>query len=151
MSQYPSFGPQDPFGGSGKDPFGQQPNPSPYQSPSGGPDYGYQSQTPPISPLALISAIVGSCSLMISFFGCCCGGLLAPIPLLGGVAAAIMGHIAMVQIDRNPGVNSGKEWAIVGLATGYPAILISMGWLFLLLLRLFPVFVPLQPGRQVGR
>jgi hypothetical protein len=147
MSQYPSFGQQDPFGG--KDPFGQQPNPSPYQSPSGGPEYGYQSHTPPLSPLALISAIVGGVSLMISFFSCCCV-FTAPVSLLGGVAAAIMGHIAMVQIDKNPGVNSGKEWAIVGLATGYPAILISLGWLFFMLLRLFPVFVPMQPPRRIN-
>lgn len=150
MSQYPSFGQQDPFGG--KDPFGQQPNQqSPYQSPPGGPGYGYQSQTPPILPLALISAIVGGVSLMIAPLGCCCSIFSASVSLLGGTAAVIMGHIAMVQIDKNPGVNSGKEWAIVGLATGYPAILISMGWLFLAVLRFFPAFVPIQPGRQVGR
>ena len=82
--------------------------------------------------------------MMISPFGCCCAGILATFPLLGGVAAAIMGHIAMVQIDKNPGTQSGKEWAIVGLATGYPAILISLGWLFFSMLQFMPAFVPMN-------
>jgi hypothetical protein len=138
MSQYPSFGPLDP--NSGQKPFDQPPSyQSPYQAPQGGPEYGYQPpppQGPPLSPLALISAIVGGVSLMISLFSCCCV-VTAPISVLGGVAAAITGHIAMVQIDRNPELQSGKEWSIVGLATGYPAILISMGWLFFTALRFF--------------
>jgi Domain of unknown function (DUF4190) len=142
MSQYPSFGPLDPKGG--QQPNYQQPSyQSPYQTPQGGPEYGYQAppQGPPLSPLALISAIAGGVSLMISLISCCCV-FTAPLSILGGVAAVIMGHIAMVQIDRNPGAQSGKEWAIVGLATGYPAILISLGWIFFSALQIVPAFVP---------
>lgn len=141
MSQYPSFGPQDPQGG--QQPKYQQPSyQSPYQAPQGGPEYGYQPpgpHGPPLSPLALISAIAGGVSLMVSLFSCCCV-LTSPISILGGVAAVIMGHIALVQFDRNPGAHSGKEWSIVGLATGYPAILISLGWIFLTMLQMAPVF-----------
>jgi hypothetical protein len=137
MSQFPS-GPFD-----SKDPFGQQPPPSPYQSPQGG--YGYQQppQSTPVSPLALISLISGIGSIFVSFFGCCCGFFFAAT-FVAGLTAVITGHVALAKFQREPGRESGKEMAIIGLVLGYMGLALVLVIVILMIVAMFaPALVPL--------
>ncbi|WP_254508716.1 DUF4190 domain-containing protein [Anatilimnocola floriformis] len=146
MSQYPS----GPFGN--KDPFGQQPSyQSPYQSPQGG--YGYQQQppqqSPPLSPLAMISLFSGLGSLGGLFFFCCCGPIVG-LSFLMGVASVTTGHIALKKFQTEPGRESGKEIAIIGLVFGYIGLTISVLRIILLIVSmLVPAVLPaIAPNRR---
>ena len=146
MSQF-SSGPFD-----NKDPFGQlPPNPSPYQSPQGG--YGYQAPppSPPLSPLALISLLSGIFSAGISFLGCCCG-IFTALSFAGGLASVITGHIALAKFTREPGRESGKEIAIIGLIFGYIGLAISIVAIIIIIIAIFApaVAVPFMPKNQGG-
>jgi hypothetical protein len=73
----------------------------------------------PTQGLALASMVVG----VLSMFGLFC---LGPIP---GIAALILGLVALSQIKKAPDQNTGKPLAIVGVVTGSFSILIFVGWL----------------------
>jgi len=72
---------------------------------------------PPMLALAVVSLCFG--------IG---GTMLLWVPFLGwilGIAAVVMGHIAVSQIQRSVQPRSGKGLAIGGLVTGYFATVIG--------------------------
>jgi predicted acyltransferase len=69
--------------------------------------------------MAIASMITGILGLMFGCFG--------PIP---GVAAVILGYIALQQIKKSPATTGGKPMAIIGIVTGSLAIFFY-GLLFL--------------------
>jgi hypothetical protein len=89
-------------------PFGEPPM-YPPQGPLGG------QRT---SPLAVLSLLIGLFSFV---FSCCC----FPITLPAALASVVMGHIALIQINREGSNLSGKALAALGLVTGYLGLLIS--------------------------
>jgi uncharacterized protein DUF4190 len=75
---------------------------------------------PPMQPvrqqsqgLAIASMVTGILGLVIGCFG--------PIP---GVAAIVLGWMALSRIKNSPDTNSGKPLAIVGITTGAVCVLI---------------------------
>ena len=105
----------------------RQPIQSPVWQPPPPPG-GYTRQQP-TQGLALASMVVGILSL---FFGTFC---LGPIP---GIAALILGLVALSQINKAPDRNTGKPLALVGVITGSLSVLIFIGWLvFIIAARLF--------------
>jgi hypothetical protein len=85
----------------------------------------WQPPPPPPRPagqnqtMAIASMITGILGLMFGCFG--------PIP---GVAAVILGYIALQQIKKSPATTGGKPMAIIGIVTGSLAIFFY-GLLFL--------------------
>jgi len=74
-----------------------------------------------VKPPMLALAVVSLC------FGVA-GVLLLLVPFLGwilGIAAVVMGHIAVSRIQRSIQPRSGKGIAIGGLVTGYIATLVG--------------------------
>jgi hypothetical protein len=69
--------------------------------------------------------VVGVLSL---FFGMFC---LGPIP---GIAALILGLVALSQIKKAPDRNTGKPLALVGVVTGSLSVLIFVGWLLFMII-----------------
>jgi len=71
-------------------------------------------------PLAVWSLVLG----IAGFFACwaCCGPILS-------IPAVILGHISLVNIKRDPGLE-GKGLAIAGLVTGYVAIALFLLYFF---------------------
>jgi Domain of unknown function (DUF4190) len=67
----------------------------------------------PSQGLAMASMITGILGLMVGF-------CLGPIP---GIAALIMGLVALSQIKKSPDLNGGKPLALVGVITGTLSIL----------------------------
>jgi hypothetical protein len=65
--------------------------------------------------MATASLILGIIGLFTGFF------CLGPIP---GVAALILGIIALNQINRSPQTTTGKPLAIVGMVTGGLSVLV---------------------------
>lgn len=100
--------PQQPFGGQPQFPFNEPPRYAPQGSLGG----------PRTSSLAVLSLIVGLFSFILS---CCC----FPITLPAALASVVMGHIALIQINREGSNLSGKAIAALGLVTGYLGLLIS--------------------------
>lgn len=94
-------------------PYGSpQTTPGSYGAPSGGP--------PPTSGLAIASMVLGIVSVV---FGCCwCTYGVISIP--SGIAACIMGFIALNQI--NSGAASGKGMAIAGLVCGGIGVVLAI-------------------------
>jgi hypothetical protein len=88
------------------------------------PPTGYPKQQP-AQGLALGSMVVGIFSL---FFGLFC---LGPLP---GIAALILGLVALSQIKKAPDRNSGKPLALVGVVTGSLSVLIFVGWLVFIII-----------------
>jgi Domain of unknown function (DUF4190) len=70
--------------------------------------------------LAVASMILGIASLFVGMF------CLGPLP---GIAALILGLVALSQIKKAPDRNSGKPLAIVGVVTGSLSVLIFGAWL----------------------
>ena len=83
-----------------------QPKPAPVWQPPPPPFPGRQQQS---QGLALASMIIGIIGL---FTGLFCFG---PIP---GIAALILGLVALSQIKKTPDKTGGKVFAIIGIATG---------------------------------
>lgn len=71
---------------------------------------GYPMMRSPSQTLAVVSLVLGSCSLVLGW--CCSNGLLT------GPAAIIVGIIALVQIKNHPHLYGGKGLAYGGIATG---------------------------------
>ena len=68
------------------------------------------SSTPRVSVLAIVSLVCGILALP--------GIVCLPVLIIFGLAAVITGHIAYIQIGRNPS-QSGKGIALAGLIVGY--------------------------------
>ena len=66
--------------------------------------------------------IVGILGLFTGFF------CLGPIP---GIAALVLGLVALSQIKRSPHLHSGKPFAIVGIVTGALSLFISVAFIIL--------------------
>jgi Domain of unknown function (DUF4190) len=88
-------------------PFGTQP------IPASGP---MQSSSP--SMLGVFSMIAGIVSPML-----CC---LCYLSLFSSVTAIITGHLSLAEINRSQGRVSGRPLAIIGLAIGYPMLLLTL-------------------------
>lgn len=63
--------------------------------------------------MATASLVLG----ILSFFCCWC---------VGALAAVICGHIALGQINRSGGLETGRGMAMAGLILGYVNILLSL-------------------------
>lgn len=83
--------------------------PPPYSY--GSPPPGYQAPgpmylEPPNSPLAISSLILGITGFFL-------------LPVIGSIAAVILGHMAQGEIARSNGTLGGRSFATVGLVLGY--------------------------------
>ena len=120
--------PQHPFGSPPQSPFGSPPQPPYGEPPLGQPPYGqpprYAPQSslggPRTSPLAVLSLLLGTFAFV---FACCC----FPVTLPAALVSVVMGHIALIQINRAGSNVSGKALAAIGLVTGYLGVLLSGG------------------------
>ncbi len=100
-------------GGSG----GQLAEPQPIQpvwQPPPPPSYAQ----PPNKSLATAAMVIGIISVTVGWM---CFG---PIP---GIAAIIMGAVALSQIKKNPERMGGKQFALVGVITGSLTVIIYVG------------------------
>jgi len=68
----------------------------------------------PSQGLAVASMLVGIVGLVMGTF------CLGPLP---GIAALILGLVALSQMKKTPNLNSGKPFAIIGIVTGSMSIL----------------------------
>lgn len=75
--------------------------------------------------LATISLALGACSFL---FMCCYLGF----PF--GAAALITGYIAMVKANKDSQMYGGKELAIIGMVLGGLSLVLSMIWIFIIIL-----------------
>lgn len=97
------------------------PNQQIYQQPFAAPSvYQKQDQTLPV-----ISLVTGVFGLVLSI--CCYAG----IPL--GAAAMITGFIGMNNVNKDPMKYSGRGLAIGGLITGAIGFLVTLVWVFIIL------------------
>jgi len=92
----------------------QPPPPPPYRS-----EFARPSQA--LALASMITAIAGF------VFGLFC---LGPLP---GIAALIMGVIALSQIKKTPDKVTGKPFAVAGIIIGSINILIFLGWILWLI------------------
>lgn len=98
-------------------PGAQMPPPAGY----GGPNFGQQ----PSNGLAIASLVCGIIALPAT---CCCSALSLPL----GIAAAVMGGIAMSKANAQPEIyGGGKGMAIGGLVCGILSILTAIVFLVL--------------------
>ena len=88
------------------------------------PPSAYPRQSPQSSGFAIASMILGILSL---------GGMfcLGPLP---GIAALVLGLVALSQIKSAPDKNGGKPLAIVGIATGALSMAIFGVWLIIVII-----------------
>ena len=119
------YGPP-PGGGFGQPPgggFGQPPSGGFGQPPSGGyrQPGGYGPPTPrgpQTDQIAIVSFVMGCVALVLTVgLGCCCG----PLGALGiaiGIAAIVLGVIAIKRIGSDPSGPPGKGLAIAGISLG---------------------------------
>ncbi|MBX3190178.1 MAG: DUF4190 domain-containing protein [Labilithrix sp.] len=77
---------------------------------------------PPQTGLALASMICGIFALPST---CCCSVLSLPL----GIAAAVMGGIAMSRAKAQPEIYGGRGMAIAGLACGVAAVVFAIAML----------------------
>ncbi|HEY6804281.1 MAG TPA: DUF4190 domain-containing protein [Pyrinomonadaceae bacterium] len=77
------------------------------------------------SGFAVASMIVGILSLLLGMF------CLGPIP---GIAALILGLVALSQIKKAPDRNGGKPFAIVGIVTGSISLVVFGIWLLVIII-----------------
>ena len=75
-------------------------------------EFAYKS----IPPLAPVSALLGICAL---------SGLLSPLGVVFAIFGAVLGFVALHQIDRSEGNLSGRKLAIIGTLTS--AVLLVSG------------------------
>lgn len=75
--------------------------------------------------LALISLIAGISSIALLLLSICtwCLGV---IPLLLGLAAAVMGFISKRQIDQSQGLQTGMKMAVTGMILGIVGAVLSL-------------------------
>ena len=73
------------------------------------------------------------CGIFTITFGWCCS-----IGLISGVVAIVLGVYQMVQIKNNPEQNTGKPFAITGIATSALYFLI---WIVLMIVYGFAIFM----------
>lgn len=108
-NQPPAYAPPQPM---------RAPGSWPQPSPQGMPPALTQSraQTHPLSIISLIAGLIGIT------FGWLCGG-----PIFG-IAAIVLGLIALVQIKGNPGRYGGKGLAIGGIILGSLWALFILAW-----------------------
>ena len=99
----------------------QPPQPFPYSAQPPGPYGPYASPPQRLSLLALASAVLGGGGLLT----CCCSFVSLPVSLL----AVVLGHTALVFINRADSGLTGKVPAALGLVTGYLGLLLSVGFL----------------------
>jgi len=92
----------------------RQPIPQPVWQPPPLPVAGIYPRQQPSVGLAVASMIVGILGLAVGLF------CLGPIP---GIAALILGLVALSQIKKAPDRNGGRPFAIVGVITGSLSIL----------------------------
>jgi hypothetical protein len=69
--------------------------------------------------------IVGVVGLVVGTF------CLGPIP---GIAALILGLVALHQIKKAPDKHGGKPLAIIGVVLGSLSLLVTIGWLILIII-----------------
>ena len=141
-----------PSGGFGSGQFQPQPVPPPVPpsnlgAPSGGfgvaqfqPPQQMQGgwQPPPPPPYAqgakqglAVASMV--CGLFTIVFGWCCS-----IGVITGIVAIVLGAYQLVQIKNNPDQNTGKPFAITGIATSAVYFLV---WILLMFLYGFAIFM----------
>ncbi len=104
---YPGYGPQ---------PMPDQPAPQPYWGaapPYGAYAYGQPIAAPKTSGFAIASLVTS----LISWF---------IIPLIGGIVAVVLGHIARGEIRRSNGAITGGGMALAGLIIGYIQIALML-------------------------
>ncbi len=85
-----------------------------YDQGYGQPPYGQPAYVQPVlvaqpqtNNKAIISLILGICSWALA------------LNIIGGIPAIIFGHMAMGEIDRSGGTQTGKPLALTGLILGY--------------------------------
>jgi len=105
MSYGPPPGFQPPPFGYGPPP-GAPPPPNPMN-----PGYPPPQMHPGNNPLAVASLVTGILAIVP---GCCCSLLGMPLAIM----AAVMGFVAMNQINQSQGTQGGKGLAIAGLVCG---------------------------------
>lgn len=96
-------------------------SPAPYSHPYGQqPAYAMPPASRPTSGLAVAALVCGIAGLVLSpailFIG---------VPLLISIAAAVLGHVALSQLKKQPELG-GKGMAITGLVLGYIPVGISL-------------------------
>jgi len=92
-----------------------QPPPPPVTFPRNQPSQG----------LAVASMVLGILGLFVGMF------CLGPVP---GIAALVLGLVALSQIKSAPDRNGGKPFAIVGIITGSLSMVIFVGWLLFIVI-----------------
>ncbi len=92
---------------------------NPYGTQPAGTPFTIQPSTP--SVLGIVSMIAG----VISPFLCC----LCYLSTFSSLAAVITGHLSLAEINRSSGKVTGKAFAIIGLAFGYPMLLLSLAFI----------------------
>ncbi|MFN0020043.1 MAG: hypothetical protein ACKVP0_17425 [Pirellulaceae bacterium] len=122
----------------GKDPFSSFPPPgnqglgepqfggSQFSGPQfGGPQFSNSpyGQPPPPSSLSMGALFSLLASIVSPFFICVCLPYLTAVVALVGV---VLGHIALLKINRANGALSGGGLAIGGLCVGYPVLLVGL-------------------------
>src|SRR3954453_5148187 len=115
---YPGYGPQPPYGqqqppyDQQQSPYGQQPPPYGMMQPYGyGPPGGYQpTKTNTLAIVSLVTSLVWMCGA-------------------GSLAAIICGHLAIREIKRSGGTQTGRGLAIAGLVIGYLGLLAALLYL----------------------
>lgn len=90
------------------------------QTPQPGPHFGIAAYTSPDQTLPTISLVLGIVSC---FLVCCAGGIWL------GVPAAIVGYLAMRNIESNPTRYGGRGMAITGMVLGIITFLASLFFL----------------------
>ncbi len=83
---------------------------------------GYYEPPPTVSPLAVVSLVLGILSVLFALLGLCCFLGLPGIPL--GIAAAVCGHLALRQVRH--GRHTGRGPTLVGLITGYAGAALAL-------------------------
>ncbi len=79
----------------------------------------------PSQGLAIASMVVGVVGLVLGTF------CLGPIP---GIAALVLGLVALNQIKKSPDKHGGKPLAIIGVVLGSLSLLVTLGWIILFII-----------------
>lgn len=114
-----------------------------YEGPVG--DGGF---APPTSGMAIGSLVTGIIAVLTGTFGCCCVYVLAPMAILLGGVAFILGFMARKQIAS--GEAAGNGLAMAGMITGGVGVIFGIGWLILLILAMVGSIVMPQPPQGGG-
>lgn len=87
----------------------------------------------PAQSSSLVSAVSGSVGLfsVVGGFCCCFGFAVGPI---AGLVGVIFGHMAYSATRNDPEGAQDRTLSLVGMITGYLALLITAGWVLLFFL-----------------